>query len=114
MLNFHIQDIPVIQLDIKKEGLHGRVDEATRRRIVRARLIAPGCYYNVPITPYPNPKNGKSGWGKPPLSDCGHSHYRIELLDTSSSDDVRVQLLVRDFDQYFPAFRVGKDENWPK
>jgi hypothetical protein len=116
VLYLHFQDIPVIHLDIRKEGLHGRVAEVAKRRIVRARKISAGSYYGVPITPYPNPKNGRSGWGLPPLSECGHSHHAIELLDTSAGDGVRVRLLTRDYDLYFPAFQISMDNGvtWSK
>lgn len=42
----------------------------------------------------------------------GHSYHVIKMLDSGSEQGKRVQLLIRDFDQYLVAFRRYKYGHW--
>ncbi|KAM0922637.1 hypothetical protein ACQ4PT_006107 [Festuca glaucescens] len=109
-----LEDVPTIELEIaevldeddnEKRKLYQRFEDFTEQRFRRLKRIGPGTYYGKPILPHPNPANNRR------LPHLGHSYHSI-ILTCRDRPDLRVHLLIRDFDLYLLGFRRELDEVW--
>ncbi|KAL6640446.1 hypothetical protein ACP70R_021569 [Stipagrostis hirtigluma subsp. patula] len=82
-------NIPLVRL---QGGAH-EYEQMMHARVVRFLAIAPGSYLGVPMTPLaPNP-------------DTGNSYHIVRLINDWAEEGVAVDLLFRDQNMYFVAFR---------
>lgn len=87
------QDIPVVECDIS-QGLDS-YHQTMRLKKLREQDLSPffvGYPHNIPVTPLDNPRTGLSS-------------FHIVRLVNGLNGRYRVDLLIRDTDLYFIAFR---------
>ncbi|KAL6595608.1 hypothetical protein ACP70R_047948 [Stipagrostis hirtigluma subsp. patula] len=86
-----MQNIPIVRYRLQG-GAH-EYEQMMHARVVRFLAIAPGSYLGVPMTPLaPNP-------------DTGNSYHIVRLINDWAEEGVAVDLLFRDQNMYFVAFR---------